>query len=70
MLVQCVQIGQFITLWATFKSRGNNYFAQTTHILGNSSKAVEIFHFSIENHFWATFIDIWQLYIFFDSGRR
>ena len=31
-----------------FKAFGNNYFAQIAHILGNSCKAVKIFHFSNE----------------------
>ena len=30
--------------------------------LGKLSEAVKIFHFNIEYHFWATFIDIWRLF--------
>ena len=44
---QCDQIGQFITLWATFQSPWQQLFCPNCHhILGNFCKFVKIFHFT------------------------
>ena len=51
-----------------FKARGNNYFAQIAHILGNFWKVVGIFHFAREIIFWATFIDIWRFFTDHTAG--
>ena len=46
---QCDKIWQFITLWATFQSPGQQLFCRNCqHILGNFCKGVKIFHYSRE----------------------
>ena len=56
---QSDQIVQFIAHWATFQSLWQHFFAQITLIF---CEVVKIFHLSSEIIFWATYIDIWQLF--------
>ena len=62
--LQCDQIGLLIELWAIFQSLWQQLFGQNSqHFKAiRYCKSVRIFHFSSENHFWATFIDIGRLY--------
>ena len=57
-----VWLVQFITLWATFQSQWQQIFCPNRPHLGNFCRGVKIFHFPSEIIFWATFIDIWQLF--------
>ena len=43
-----------------FKALATINLPQSPPFLGNFCKGVKIFHFSSENQFWATFIDIWR----------
>ena len=54
---QCDQIGRFIGLWATFQSLRQQLIIlpKSPTFLGNFCKGVF--------NFWATFIDIWRLFI-------
>ena len=54
--------------WAIYCTLGNflkpvaTIITQIAHILGNFGEGGVIFHFSAEIIYWATFIDIWQLF--------
>ena len=51
--VSVTRLGHLLHLGQLFKARGSNYLAQIAHIFRQ---------FSIGNNFWATFLDIWQLF--------
>ena len=42
------RLGDFLHFGQLFKAAGNNYFAQISHIFGNSCKGNKIFNFSSE----------------------
>ena len=62
MIYSVTRLGDLLQFGQLFKACGNNYFAKIANILGNLCKVVKIFYFSSQNHFWATFTDIWQLF--------
>ena len=49
-------LGNFLKPLATFK------LPKYLTFLGKLCKGVKIINFSSRNHFWATFIDIWQFF--------
>ena len=51
--------GDLLDFGQISKAFCNNYFAQISHILVKVLKSI-IF---LENHFWATFIDIWRFFL-------
>ena len=51
LTISVTRLGNLLQFGQLFKACGNNYFAQTTHILGNFYKVVGIFHFSSEINF-------------------
>ena len=62
-LNQYDQIGRFIGLWATFQTCGNNTLPKSPTFLGSFCNGVKICNFSSKIIFWASFVDIWQLFI-------
>ena len=56
------RLGDLLDFGQLFKAFGKNYFAQIVHISRQFCKGFKIFHCSSEIIFWATFIDIWQLF--------
>ena len=55
------RLGNFLHFGQLFKACVINYFAQIAHILGIFSQVSKSFILLVES-FWATFIDIWQLF--------
>ena len=54
-------LGDLLDFGQLFKASGRNYFAQIAHIFRQFLKVSKSFIFRVES-FWATFIDIWQLF--------
>ena len=52
LTVSVTRLGDLLHLRQLFKACGNKYFPKITHILGNFSKGVKLFHVSREIMFW------------------
>ena len=48
VMCSVTKLGNMLYFGQLFKACGNNYFAQTSHILVNFCTVVKIFHFSSE----------------------
>ena len=44
--ISVTRLGDLLHFGQIFKASGNNYFAQTAHILGKFCRGIKIFHFS------------------------
>ena len=62
VLDQCDQIGRFIALWINFQRLWQQLFCPNKHHLNAIFWKVSKLFISKWNNFWATFIDIWQLF--------
>ena len=59
---QCVQIGQFIAISATFQSLRQQLFCPNCPFFSQFLERCQNMSFGYQNHFWANFIDIWRLF--------
>ena len=62
VLDQCDQIGRFIALWINFQRLWQQLFCPNKHHLNAIFWKVSKLFISKWNNFWATFMDIWQLF--------
>ena len=60
--ISVTRLGDLLHVGQLFKASGSNYFTQIAHIcMKFFEKVLKSFIFQVKS-FWATFIDIWQLF--------
>ena len=62
MLSSVYRLGDLLNFGQLFKASGSNYFAQISLILRLFLYRCQNLSFFKWNHFWPTFIDIWQFF--------